>query len=313
MELVSGPDVGGGFLFQLTVETVDPYAKYTIHAQEGGIDGGSRPAGSPELVGFSSPRTPCPIGGRQCAHREFEVPPDAALRTRFAYNRLRFVIGAMVAQRAGRKPAPFEAGLAETLPRIVRALGPAGVPWIIGGSAGARLLGAELDPVDLDLATDRRGVELIGEALSEFLIEPAGRARWAEGEVRWGGRAFVGTFQDGLCVEWAEAAPDPHPAASGEWTSAMLHHPIIVEWKGSPVPVTSPEFGLVRSASAGRPERVTAYLDLLRRLGTDRSLLATALASATVDARARKRIDESLAEAKERPVASAESGRGSGS
>jgi hypothetical protein len=313
MELVSGPDVGGGFLFQLTVELGEPFTRYTIHAQEGGIDGGSRPAGSPELVGFSSPATPCAIGGRQCAHREFEVPPDAALRARFAYNRLRFVIGAMVAQRAGRKPAPFEAGLAETLPRIVHALGPAGVPWIVGGSAGARLLGAELDPIDLDLATDRRGVDLIGEALAEFLIEPAGRTRWGEGAVRWGGRAFVGTFQDGICVDWAEATPDPRPAASGEWTSAMLLHPIIVEWKGSPVPVTSPEFGLVRSASAGRPERVTAYLELLRRLGIDRSLLGTALEGSAMDPRTRKRIDESLAQVKERPVGSAGSSRGSGS
>lgn len=313
MELVSGPDVGGGFLFQLTVEPAEPFAKYTMHAQEGGLDGGSRPAGSPELVGFSPPASPCPLGGRQCAHREFEVPPDAALRARFAYNRLRFVIGAMVAQRAGRKPAPFEAGLAETLPRIVRALGPAGVPWIVGGSAGARLLGAQIDPVDLDLATDRRGVDLIGEALSEYLIEPASRTRWGEGVVRWGGRAFVGTFQDGLCVEWAEATPEPRPAASAEWTSAVLHHPIIVEWKGSPVPVTSPEFGLVRSASGGRPERVTAYLELLRGLGTDRSLLATALAGSAVDPRTRKRIEESLTGARERPVNSASSSRSSGS
>ncbi len=275
MDLVSGPDVGGGFLFQLTVESRGPVGRFTVHVQEGGIDGGDPPVSSPAAAGFHRAEGMCPLGGRTCWHLEYEAPLSEAMRVRFAYNRLRFVIRPMLEQRTGGRPVPFAAGLTETLRRVKGPLASQGIPWIIGGSAAPTLLGAPLAPLDLDLGTTQEGVVAIAEALSEYLIEPAARSRWATGPPRWAARAFVGTLQEGLRVEWAEALPAaPSPSVPDlEWGSETLAHPVWARVEGEEIPVVPPEYALVKYFAGGRSDRVEPMLSLVARRGPDWTLL----------------------------------------
>lgn len=275
MDLVSGPDVGGGFLFQLTVEPDEPLSKFTVHAQEGGIDGGELPAGSPESIGFERVSRPCSIGGRHCWHREYELTPDRQLQARFAYNRLRFVVGPMIRQHRPETPVPFLEGLRETLKRVSGPLQERGTPWMVGGSAAPYLLGAEVAPRDLDLSTTREGVTVIAAALGDMLVDPEARLRWGTGPPRWGGRAFVGTFRDGLTVEWGEAATATASSGPGsfEWSSEGLARAIPARFEDWEVPVAPPEISLVKAAVAKRADRVEAIAPLVRKRGPSWSLL----------------------------------------
>ncbi len=296
MDLVSGPDVGGGFLFQLTSEPLGPMRRFTIHVQEGGLDGGEPPVAGPSALGFERASGMCPLGGRVCWHRELELPAEEAMRVRFAYNRLRFVIRPLLEQKAAGRPVPFAAGLAETVRRIAAPLKAAGIPWVIGGSAAPALLGAETAPRDLDLATTGEGVRVMAESLAEFLIEPAARTRWHAGPVRWAARAFVGTFQDGLPVEWAEALPagTALPAGELEWTEETLAHPLTARVGDEEVPVAPPEYALVKSLVTGRKDRLSVLLRLIERRGPNLPLLDRLLTAAAIPPEARRALPPTL-------------------
>lgn len=273
MELVSGPDVGGGFLFQLTRERTEPLALYTVHAQEGGLDGGEQPAGTPADVGFERAPGMCSIGGRRCYHRTYGVPLLENTRVRFAYNRLRFVIGPMLEQRVGRRPVRYAEGLETALPRIAQALGPEKIPWMIGGSAGAELQGAVLEPRDVDIVTTADGVRAVAGVLEEFLVEPPARTHWADGVERSAARAFVGTLTDGLRVEWAEAV-----APSGEWALSTMARASLVTRYGVQVPVAPIEYALAKALHLGERTRVEAILRAVPRPQLDAALVAELLA-----------------------------------
>lgn len=284
MDLVSGPDVGGGFLFQLTVDASGALGRYVVHVQEGGIDGGEPPVASPATLGFTVASGMCPLGGRACWHREFELDRAEAMRVRFAYNRLRFVIRPMLEQRATGRPVPFQAGVTETVRRLKGSLAAQKIPWVIGGSAAPALLGASLAPLDLDLGTTREGVGAIAEALSEFLIEPAARTRWGTGPPRWAGRAFVGTFQEGLPVEWAEvsAGEEPATASALEWTTEALARPVVAHLGDEELPVVAPEYALVKYLATGRGDRLDPTVALVGRRGPDWDLLGRLLSRVDV-------------------------------
>lgn len=290
MELVSGPDVGGGFLFQLTRARAEPRATYTVHAQEGGLDGGVEAAGTPADVGFSLLPAMCPIGGRRCYHRTFEVTVAEHARMRFAYNRMRFVIGPMLEQRAGRRAVPFAEGAATALARIAPAMAAAGAPWMVGGSGAAALGGAGIAPTDLDLLTDRDGVDRVAEALEEFLIEPPAITEWPNGGARRAARAFVGTLTEGLRVEWAEPASDRAASGdeAGEWTAATMARARSVRWRDLSVPVAPPEFALATALRRSDERRTAAILASRPASAFDAERLDTLLADAP-EARARGR------------------------
>lgn len=287
MELVSGPDVGGGFLFQLTRVRAEPLATYTVHAQDGGLDGGNPPAGTPADVGFRPAAGMCPIGGRRCYHREFAIPLAENSRVRFAYNRLRFVIGPMLEQRVGRRPVGYAEGIATTLSRIAGALGPTHIPWMVGGSTAAALRGAAIAPRDVDLLTGPEGVDAIAGALEEFLVEPPAVTAWGDEAPRRAARAFVGTLTDGLRVEWAEP-PVPAPA---EWSAHALQRPERVRWGELEVPVAPIEYALANALRAANAERTRAILAVRPPTSIDRGLLDALLEDA---AEGRARAHEAL-------------------
>lgn len=296
-EMLSGPDLGGGYLHQLTVQPREPRARFTFHAQSGGADASGPPLGSLEPFGWVHPPTPCPFGGPRCFHRSFELPLHAASVVRPAYNRFRFVLGTLLEQQYSHRLPAIEAALAEIVARLGAPGAGESVGWYVGGSTAAWLQGAALHPRDIDLGTDADGAARIAERLQEYLIEPFAFTSWGNEPPGLAGRAFVGTLREGARVEW-RAPPGPSRAGRDdeEWsgdpkrvrTRAVVFH-------GGSVRVTRPEYALVRALEKGFPDRARKIRQSLEPLGVDRALLAGLVdRSSLADAQRRAALVEFL-------------------
>jgi hypothetical protein len=294
-EMLSGPDLGGGYLHQLTLDRDGDRTTYTYHAQDGGQDAGGPAKGPLDRLGWAHPPSACQFGGPRCWHRRFLLPFSEAPRVRAAYNRTRFVMETMLDQAFAARPPAVDAALREVVARLRAPLAQEGLPWYVGGSAAAWLLGARVDPADLDLGTTRTGVDRIADLLREYLIEPVGPTDWPGSGIVQGARAFVGTFQDGARAEWAVRLDTPAREPEGEWSARPAEVRLLpVPFAGGTLDVTRPEYGLVRAEEAGRPERVPALVEIVRKLGPDRELLDRLLEHSTLPADARHRIRRSV-------------------
>lgn len=261
-EMVSGPDLGGGHLHQLSLdELADGTTRVIFHAQAGGVDAGGPPLGDPAPLGYAQVTEYCPLGGPRCFHREFELGLADMPRARAAYNRMRFVFATMLAQVHGAGPAPPESALHEALSAVAHALGSTAIPWMVGGGASLYLRGLRRAPTDLDLGTTTAGVERIAAALNAYLIEPAARTDWG-GQRRLAARAFVGTFVEGLRVECAAPLARPESPVDREWwLEAPDSPPRPVSWQGLQVPLSPVVYALVRRLRRGDRETVDQILD----------------------------------------------------
>lgn len=282
-EMISGPDLGAGFLHQLSLDRDGERTTFTFHAQDGGSDANGPPKGPLDRFGFVHPPSPCMFGGSRCWHRRFLLPFGEAPKVRQAYNRNRFVLETMMGQAYDGTPAAVESGLREVVERIASPLESEGIAWYVGGSVAAWLLGSPLLPHDLDLGTTRAGVDRIAALLATYLIEPLAPTDWpAPGIVR-GARAFVGTFQEGLRVEWAvplePKSPQPYEEWSGRPGVARLAAATV---GGRTVRVTRPEYAWLRAAERGDREGRSAIAGVVRRLGVDRELLDVLLSRSSL-------------------------------
>lgn len=277
-EMISGPDLGGGYLHQLSFDPGGEATTFTFHAQEGGSDAGGPSQGPLDVLGGAMTKVPCMFGGPRCWHRRFVLPRGDAPRVRQAYHRYRSTLAAMLDQAYAGVPVPFERSVEEVVRRLAGPLASEGIDWYVGGSGAAFLLGARIRPGDLDLGTVRPGVDRIAALLAEFLIEPLAPTDWPKvGPVR-GARAFVGTLAEGIRVEWAVPLAPTRRGLGEEWSG----HPgevrrLTVTVAGSMVHVTRPEYALVRAAEKGHRAHREAILGLLRQLGTDRELLSAVI------------------------------------
>jgi hypothetical protein len=280
-ELVSGPDLGGGFLHQLTVERFSGGNRFVYHAQDGGPDANGPPKGNPAPFGWARAKEMCPIGGRLCWHREFTLPVEESLRVKTAYNRTRFVMEAMLGHEYGGVPVPLEAAFEELSDRLNAV---EGLPWYVGGSAGLWLRGAPILPHDADLGTTPEGVGRIAETLRDYVTEAAAPTEWADRPML-AARAFVGTVRNGLRVEWGVPTAPSEWGRPGEWTILGRNEaPDRVEWHGRTVPVVRPERSVVRWAEVGREERLAAGVAWLRDHGVDRSFLGQVVSDSSLSA-----------------------------
>ena len=282
-EMLSGPDLGAGYLHQLSMERAEERTTFTFHAQEGGADANGPPKGPLDVFGFVHPPSPCMFGGPRCWHRRFLLPFSDAPHVRRAYNRSRFVLETMLAQAYDRVPAAVEETLQEVLERLTGPLERDRVTWYVGGSTAARLLGADVAPGDLDLGTSREGVDRIASLLSDYLIEPIAPTDWPNVGIVRGARAFVGTFQAGTRVEWAVPIEPRRPVPFEEWGG----HPESVRlvettFRGRTILVTRPEYALVRAHEKHRPDAARAITAVVRRLTPDGELLDALLARSTI-------------------------------
>jgi len=290
-EMISGPDLGAGFLHQLSIDRDGDRTTFTYHAQDGGADANGPPAGPLDRFGFVHPPVPCMFGGARCWQRRFLLPFSEAPRVRQTYNRNRFVLETMMGQAYSSRPVAFAAGLGEVVARVAAPLASEGIEWYVGGSAAARLLGAPVLPHDLDLGTTRAGVDRIAALLSEHLIEPLAPTDWPGSGIVHGARAFVGTFREGIRVEWSvplePRAPDPLEEWSGRPGVARL---TTVTVAGRAISVTRPEYAWVRAAERRDTAAATAIAGTVRRLGPDRELLDALLSRSSLPAEARRRL-----------------------
>ncbi len=286
-EMLSGPDLGGGFLHQLSIDRLGEATTFTHHAQDGGDDAGGPPIGSLEPLGFVHPAAPCMFGGPRCWHRRYLLPFAGTGRVRAAYARHRFVLETMLRQLYAGAPVPFESGFRELVGRIAGPLRSEGIPWYIGGSAGVTLAGGGGTPNDIDLGTSRAGVDRLGTLLAEYLVEPVAPTDWPPGErLVVGARAFVGSPRDGLRVEWSvpleERTDLRWPEFSGVPGAART---ACVNFEGTEIEVSRPEYAMVRAQERHRPAALDAALRAAVRLGgSDRELLEVLLAQSALSA-----------------------------
>jgi hypothetical protein len=297
-EMLSGPDLGGGFLHQLTLDRDGDRTTFTFHAQDGGSDAGGPPAGPPDVFGYSHPPNPCQFGGPHCWHRRFLLSFEEIPKVRRAYNRCRFVLETMIAQAHLGAPIGLEIALTELVRRLPAPAVSAAPEWYIGGSTAAWLLGADLKPRDIDLGTTRPGVDRLADLLGEFLIEPVATTDWPLGRIVYGARAFVGTFREGARVEWAVSLEPVRSPVEGEWEPSLGGvRCLTVDFHGSPVRVTRPEYSLVKAAQRGPSERLDVLARLVRRLRPDSELLEGLLAHPTIPAGTRETVERILGRA----------------
>lgn len=290
-EMVSGPDLGAGYLHQLSIDRDEERTTFTYHAQEGGADANGPPKGPLDPFGFVPPPSPCMFGGPHCWHRRFLLPFSETSRVRHAYNRNRFVLQTMLDQVYDRAEVPIDTVLEEVVQRISGPLAQDGIDWYIGGSTAARLLGAAVAPSDLDLGTTRMGVDRIAQLMAEYLIEPLAPTDWPRLGIVRGARAFVGTFQAGARVEWAVPIEPRPPVAFDEW-SGPTHTVRLADasFRGHSLRVTRPEYALVRAHEKHRPDDAKAIAEAVHRLRPDGELLDALLARSSLPAPARKAI-----------------------
>jgi hypothetical protein len=278
-ELVSGPDLGGGYLHQLSIDRAGGTTSFTHHAQDGGDDAGGPPIGELGPLGFVHPSAACMFGGPRCWHRRYLLPFSATPRVRAAYQRHRFVLDRMLRQLAGEAPIGVDDALREVIRRVAAPLAAEGIPWYVAGSTSVRLLAGAGAPRDIDLGTTRAGIDRLGELLADYLVEPVGPTDWPGGRLVVGGRAFVGSPRSGARVEWAVPLG---PREAGRWEEfapvAGVTRTAPARFDAADLLVSRPEYALVRAAEKDRPASVDAAVAAVERLGVDRELLELLLA-----------------------------------
>ncbi|HTP54294.1 MAG TPA: hypothetical protein VML94_04945 [Thermoplasmata archaeon] len=295
-DLVSGPDLGAGYLHQLSRDRSGETTTFTYHAQDGGQDANGPPRGPLDVFGFVHPPSACMFGGPRCWHRRFLLPFEETPGVRQAYNRHRFVLETMIAQAVDGVPATADAGVDELVARLAGPLGREGIPWYVGGSGAAWLLGSGVVPHDLDLGTSRDGVDRIGELLREYLIEPVAPTDRPDGEIVRGGRAFLGSFQAGIRVEWAVPLSPGRAVALDEWDArpgaVRLES---VTRNGATIRASRPEYALVRAAEKRSRDRTRTLAAFVRARGPDRELLDALLARSVLSEPEREALRASVA------------------
>ena len=273
-DLLSGPDLGAGYLHQLSIDR-ETESRFTYHAQEGGLDANGPPKGPLAPIGFVHPSTACQFGGSRCWHRRFLLPESEAAIVRATYNRHRFVLQATLDQLFSDAPIPVESALKELLDRIDAPLGAEGTPFYFMGSVATRLQGVMVRPRDIDLGTTEAGVTRIGELLKDYLIEPVAATDWPGTGSLVGGRAFVGSLTSGMRVEWAapraeEPESDLVAPNAGRWSAlAPLE---TVELGDRRVRASRLEFAAIRSAERKDWERLARIGERLKVQGLNLDL-----------------------------------------
>jgi hypothetical protein len=297
--MISGPDLGGGYLHQLTREVRESEARFVFHAQAGGQDAGGPAKGPLDGLGWFHPDTACQFGGPNCWHREFTISAGEEARVRATYNRTRFVFEAQLGQLYSGVAVPIRDALAEVVTRLRPLLEAAGVWWHVRGSTSCLLQGVATLPREIELVTTGPGVSLIAEGLVEYLIEPVARTRWPGRAEVLGARAFVGTLARGARVSWSGGAERVLAGGTSREERAPEAEAGVCEvvWEGQPLRVSRLEVEFVHAILEGRDDGAKAIAPILRSQGPDlemvRRLLERGGAGTAASERAEKLLRDS--------------------
>ncbi len=200
-EMLSGPDLGGGFLFQLSLDREKSIEAFTYHAQDGGMDAGGPPKGSPEPLEYSHPDVACQFGGPRCWHRTFRLPSSQQGSVRVAYNRTRFVMATLIDQLYDGAEVPLLLAIEEVGKRLTSVYQSAGIRWRIVGEAAAWLRKVDLHPNRIPIVTTQEGVRRFASEFGEYLTEPAAPTVHPPWGTVFAATAFVVTLRSGVRVQ----------------------------------------------------------------------------------------------------------------
>jgi hypothetical protein len=295
-EMISGPDLGAGYLHQLSLDRGDE-PSFTYHAQEGGLDANGPPKGPLSPIGFVHPTSPCQFGGAHCWHRQFFLPPLAAAGVRAAYNRHRFVLQITLDQLYSNVSIPIATTLRELIELLDAPPAAERIPYYLMGSVADWIQGASVNPRDISIGTVEVGVAQIGEWLKQYLIEPVARTEWPSVGSLVGGRAFLGSLTSGMRIEWAgprasELESTLLSEIDSRWTD--LSPLETVEFEGRQIRVSRMEFSLVRSAIGSDWDRLNRVGQRLREKGPSHRLVDYLVDESQLPQEARQRVSDAL-------------------
>ena len=183
-------------------------------------------------------------------------PADSAHIDR-AFENLARHAETLILQKAVSLSRPWERALGALLEKTAAA----DVEWWLVGSAALAARGIDIEPGDLDLATDGAGASHLGDLLHDHLIEPITRQEgWIS---EWFGRAFLH-----CCIDWVGAvrlqADQPEPSDFGPETMRRREK---VVWQGHTLLVPPLDLQLAVSRRRGLAERVAKIEAFLRETG----------------------------------------------
>ena len=150
---------------------------------------------------------------------------------------------AVVEQAVGLRPVPWTDALREFL----RSVDGSNVWWFLVGSGGLAVRGFDIAPGDLDIVTDRKGIDALTKIFRDQLLTPIVDTRgWLICELE--ARLFLGARLD-LVGEVRPAVDDPQPRPFGPQAASR---PEIVRWESFEVPVAPLDLQLVDELSRSR-------------------------------------------------------------
>lgn len=156
---------------------------------------------------------------------------------------------------------------------LLRAVADAGVSFVVVGSGGATLLGADLDPGDLDLcvATNDDNLDRVGAALEAVgarprvsvpgWVTPDESAAWRPARTGASLELLFETRHGDLDILFASLGPDGRTEIPFE---EVVRSAVTVQVDGRPIRVASPEHLLASKLAARRPKDLRARAALER-------------------------------------------------
>ncbi len=179
-----------------------------------------------------------------------EVAGDKRLRNAVMANWREHGV-AVVEQAIGLRPVPWT----DALRSFLRSFHGSKVWWFLVGSAGLAVRGFDVAPGDLDIVTDRKGIDSLTKIFRDQLLTPIVDTRgWLICELE--ARLFLGARLD-LVGSVRPAVDDPQPRPFGPEAASRIE---MVEWYGFEVPVAPLDLQLVDELSRSRRSNAAQIL-----------------------------------------------------
>lgn len=162
---------------------------------------------------------------------------------------------AMILQRAGVQPVPWEPALEALLQRLEGQ----SIHWWLGGSCALAARGLDVLPGDLDLVTDESGSHRLAELLDDVLIGPVEDITSWNWICHWFGRAFLHAR-----IEWI-GAPIPESDQHGvtEFGPVAAGSLETIHWRGYDLRVPPLAIQLAVNERRGLDDRVQKIKQVL--------------------------------------------------
>ena len=149
---------------------------------------------------------------------------------------------------------------AQVLAFLIEKIHPAGLPWVLTGSAGLRLQGIDISVNDLDLQTDAQTIYVLEQKLAEFMKIPV-HVWESEHTLSHHGQAEINRLQ----VEFL--GDMRHRSSAGIWESAIdiASARIWVNWRDLQVPVLPLQHEALAYEKMGRTQKAELIRSAIKK------------------------------------------------